>query len=213
MKIVAIGFSVTVFVIATVVTWSAWSSKDADALSIGSFIILAFTLIMLVWYAYDTNSIARVTRERWMREGILSTTYSMELTGEKGQSGRTMFRVHNPTTLVVRARISCNFRLYGDPIEADPLYDGQETWLIFPQQVSQGWFDIQSLLQKKGKNVAVMIQEYTPANWKEQFTMDLELEFRDELGEQRKLPTRRHYFDFDRWAWIPQLAEARSRKS
>jgi hypothetical protein len=136
-------------VIATVVAWSAWSSKDADALSIGSFIILAFTLIMLVWYAYDTNSIARVTRERWMREGILSTTYSIELTGEKGQSGRTMFRVHNLTTLVVRTRISCNFRLYGDPIEADPLYDGQETWLIFPQQVSQGWFDIQSLLQKK----------------------------------------------------------------
>lgn len=33
------------------------------------------------------------------------------------------------------------------------------------------------------------------------------LEFWDELDMRRKLPPRRHYFDFERWAWIPQLAE------
>ena len=96
------------------------------------FIVLGsifLTLIVLVWYAYDTNSIARVTRERWMREGVLGTTYSMELVGQKGEPGRTLFRIHNPSTLVVRARVACNFRIYGEPVGADPLYDGKETWL------------------------------------------------------------------------------------
>jgi hypothetical protein len=182
MKKVAIGFAVCVFAIVTVITWCEWPTKNA--LSLGNFIILALTLIVLVWYAYDTNSIARVTRERWMREGVLSTTYSMELIGEKGQAGRTLFRIHNPSTLIVRAKVACNFRLYGDPITADPLYDGKDIWLAFPQQTSQGWFEIESLLQKKGKDVAAMIAEYTPDNRKNQFTMDLELEFWDELGTQ-----------------------------
>jgi hypothetical protein len=35
----------------------------------------------------------------------------------------------------------------------------------------------------------------------------LSLEFWDELGARRTLPSRHHYFDFDRWAWIPELAE------
>ena len=144
-----------------------------------------------------------------MREGVLSTTYSMELMEDKGQPGRTLFRIHNPSILTVRATVACNFRVYGDPIEADPINDGKDTWLLFPQQVSQGWFEIDTLLQKKGKGVTAMIAECTPANREDQFTMDLELEFWDELGARRKLPARPHYFDFERWAWIPRLTEAR----
>ena len=52
-----------------------------------------------------------------------------------------------------------------------------------------------------------MVAECNPENRKEQLTMMLELEFWDELGARRKLPPRHHYFDFDRWLWIPQLAE------
>ena len=71
----------------------------------------------------------------------------------------------------------------------------------------QGWFEIESLLQSKGKSVAAMIAESTPANRHDQLTMLLDLEFWDELGARRRLPPRRHYFDFDRWAWIPHVTE------
>ena len=209
MKTLAIGFAAVVAIMVAVVGWKAVRSPDAAALSIGTFVILSLTLIVLVWYAYDTNSIARVTRERWMREEVLGTTYSMELVGQKGEPGRTLFRIHNPSTLVVRARVACNFRIYGEPVGADPLYDGKETWLLFPQQTSQGWFETESLVQKKGKSVATMIGECTATNRHEQLTMVLELEFWDELGARRRLPGRPHYFDFDRWAWIPRLAEIR----
>lgn len=206
-KWVAIAFAVAVLAVVTLVTWRALCVERPDVLAIGSFLVLALTLIVLVWYAYDTNTIARVTQERWMREGVLSTTYSIELVGEKGQAGRTLVRIHNPSTLIVRARVACNFRLYGQPVSAGDLYDGKDIWLLFPQQTSQGWFEIESLLQKKGKNVATMIGECNPENRKEQLTMLLKLEFWDELGARRKLPARHHYFDFDRWLWIPQLAE------
>lgn len=207
MKKVAIGFTVLVLGFGAFVVWSVLSSPSRDLLAIGNFVILALTLITLVVYAYDTNSIARVSSERWKREGVLTTTYEIVITGTKGEPGRTLFRIHNPSTLVVRAKVMCNFRLYGDPITADPPYSGMEIWFVFPQQISQGWFEIEALLQKKGKTVAAMLGERTPANCSNQFTMNLELEFRDELGERRTLPARQHYFDFDAWNWIPVLTQ------
>lgn len=207
MKKIAIAFAISVLLIAGFFTWRAWCWDDANILAIGNFVVLSLTLVVLVLYAYDTNAIARVTQQRWMREGVLSTTYSLQLIGEKGQAGRTLVQIHNPSTLVVRARVAFNFRIYGEPVTAGPLYDGNEVWLLFPQQMSQGWFEIESLLQMKGKTVAAMMAECTPSNRKDQLTMLLELEFWDELNARRKLPPRRHYFDFERWAWIPQLAE------
>jgi hypothetical protein len=207
MKKLAIAFVVAVLLIAVLITWKSWCSPNADILAIGNFLVLTLTLVVLIWYAYDTNSIARITQHRWLREGVLGTTYSLQLVGDKGQVGRTLVQLHNPSTLIVRAKINFNFRVYGQPVTAGALYDGNEVWLLFPQQMSQGWFEIESLLQKNGKTVAAMIEECTGANRKDQLTMELELEFWDELDERRKLPARVHYFDFERWAWIPQLAE------
>lgn len=207
MKAVSIGFVALVLVLAAVVSWKSWGAPETTALELGSFIVLAFTLIVLTWYAYDTNSIARITRDRWMREGVLATTYSIELVGEKGQAGRTLVRIHNPSTPVVRAKVNFNFRVYGESVELKPLYDGNETWLIFPQQLSQGWFEVEDIVQRKGKTVTAMIAERTPVNREDRLSAILELEFSDELGAKRKLPARPHYFDFDRWAWIPRLAD------
>ena len=207
MKALAIGFAICITLITTAVIWTAMSSNDARALNIGSFLILSLTLVVLVWYAYDTNSLARVTRERWMREGGLSTSYNMQLIGEKGDPGRTLFQLHNPSTLIVRAKVACNFRVYDQPVSWGPAYDGEENWVMLPHQMIQGWFDIDPLLKKKGKSVASMIAERTPENQFTQLTMALELEFWDELGTRRKLPPCAHYFDFERWAWIPHITE------
>jgi hypothetical protein len=73
-KAIAIAFAACVCVAVIVVVCATWPPNDPLALA--SFVVLALTLMVLVWYAYDTNSIARVTRERWSREGVLSTTYS-----------------------------------------------------------------------------------------------------------------------------------------
>ena len=205
MKKIVIGFALSVLLITVFISWYSWS--ESNALAIGNLVILSLTLIVLSWYALDTNSIARVTQARWLREGVLGTTYNMHLVGTKGDAGKTVFQLHNPSPLVVHARVNCNFRIYGDPVEYHPLYAGKERWLLFPQQTHQGWFDLDTLLQKKGKKVAAITEEYTPANCQNQLTMFLELEFSDELGATRKLPGRSHYFDFNRWAWIPNLSE------
>jgi hypothetical protein len=97
--------------------------------------------------------------------------------------------------------------VYGHPVFAGRLYDGKENWLLFPQQQSQGWFEVESLLRQQGKTVAAMQAEVTEENRKQQLTIVLELTFSDEFGATRTLPPRPHYFDFTRWAWIPSLGE------
>lgn len=209
MKRVATAFALLVTVITILITGCALIQPKVDLLAVGNFFVLSLTLVVLVWYAHDTHVMAKLTQERWMRDAVLSTTYEMSLLEEK-QIGRTLFRIHIPGTLVVRAKVSCNLKVYGQPVHTEPLYDGRDVWLVFPQQMSQGWFDIQALIKEKGKDIATMLSETTPENRKQQFTMDLELEFSDELGGNRKLPRRHHYFDFERWAWIPQLSDSRS---
>jgi hypothetical protein len=199
-------FSVAVAIAAGLTVRAAWPCSDP--LKFGSFILSALTLVALAWYTYDTNQMARITRERWMRDAVLSTTYSLDLTGTPGDVGKTLLKLVNPSTLIVRARVKCNFAVYGVATKYGPLYDGEETWLVFPQQYSQGWFEVETILRSRGKTVSAMLSERTDANAKEQLTALLELEFWDELGNRRELPRRRHYFDFNlkHWGWIPSLS-------
>jgi hypothetical protein len=207
MKKLAVWFSVAVGLVAGIFVWLGFRQATVDVVAIGSFVVLTLTLLVLVWYAYDTNAIARVTAERWNREGVLGAIYGLELVGERGDAGRTLVRIHNSSSLVVRAVLNCDFKVYGQKVSAGSLYDGQDRWVVFPQQASQGWFEIDSLLQQKGKNVSSVLAETTASNRQLQLTMNLSISFEDELGAVRNLPTRPHYFDFERWAWIPRLGE------
>lgn len=187
----------------TVYITSSWDINTA------SFLILTFTLIALVFYAYHTFSIASVNKAKWERESIARATYSMEMATQRDRfRDRTLFRLTNLSDVVVRAKVQCNFRIYGDRVvSAHDEFEGKSIWIIFPQQMSQGWFELSPLLTKKGKMVDQMIEETSVDNEKEQLTMDLEIEFRDELGNIRTLPSRKHYFKFEatEFKWIPVL--------
>ena len=131
----------------------------------------------------------------------------MEETNDKGGEGRILFGINNPSTLLIRAKVRCNFMVYNVPVEYNDDFNGKNTWYIFPQQISQGWYEINRLLNNRGKTIEDMCQEYSDNNRDKQLTMDLEIEFIDELENPRKLPSRKHYFAFNDWRWIPVLTK------
>jgi hypothetical protein len=102
---------------------------------------------------------------------VLSATYGIQLIGVKGEAGRTLVVLNNPSSLLVRARFGGDFRVYGEQVLAGALYDGKDVRLLFPQQSRKGWFEVESLLRREGKTVAVMMNECTPANRMEQLTV------------------------------------------
>lgn len=208
MKKIAISFALSVAAICIYIAWQELASPTPNLVNLGNFIVLSMTLVVLVWYAYDTNTIAKITQKRWEKEGVLATTYNISMPGASvGDVGHTIFQLSNTSLLLVRAKVNFNFKLYGLPVSAGGLYNGSQNWLLYPQQMSQGWFDIESLVKQQGKSITTMQAEFSEENRKLQLTMLLELTFWDELGTTRTLPPRPHYFDFQRWAWIPSLGE------
>lgn len=176
-------------------------------IAVANLIIISITVIVLLIYAYDTHTIATVSQKQWERSSILGTTYEMEAIQAELGDVHTLFRIHNPSTLLVKAKVRCNLRVYDEPIDCSPDYNGKNTWYVFPQQINHGWFALNELLTKKGKTVQNMRTEMTPENRSHQLTIDLEIYFCDEEDNKRSLPSRRHFFDFAESRWIPQLTQ------
>ncbi len=193
-------------VVLAVVSW-ALSTPGTTPLEIGTFFVLSVTLIVLIFYTYSTHTLAAIERDRWRRESVLGTTYIMEMPDPKFDNslGRTLFKISNPSTLVVYAKIWCNFSVNGTPVEYHDDFNGRRSWCVFPGQVSQGWFEIAPLAEKAGTSMPKLKAERTPANSDSQLTMNMRIEFRDELGNKRQLPPRKEFFDFLEGRWIPIL--------
>ena len=184
--------------------YSLWRDST-QSLQAGALVILAITLAVLIVYAWDTRRIANATEQKWEEERRPKLLYEMPLARQDARDEKVMFRLINPSNYFVKARVNLNFKIYGDPVEYHPIYDGKEIWLVYPGQMSQGWYSIGTLLGKKGKTSEQMLQERTESNKTQQLTCDLQIDFTSETGYSRQYPPRHHYFDFERWAWIPDL--------
>ena len=208
MKVAVSIFALACVLICVLVVWVELRGPNPNYVNLGSLAVLTLTLVVLIWYAYDTNTIARATHERWVREGVLATTYDLSMPGASvGDNARTTFRLTNTSPLVVWARVDFAFKVGDTAVSAGAIYDGSERWVVFPHQTSQGWFEVSDLLRQAQSSISEARAQTTEANFKEQLTMTLSLSFTDELGVSRTLPSRPHYFDFKRWAWIPRLGE------
>lgn len=196
-----------VMVVASAILYRSFSNCQINIIEKGTFIVLTITLVALIRYAYDTYRIANIAESRWERENILKATYYMEGSNDKGGSGRILFGINNPSILMLRAKIKCNFKVYNVPVEYSDDFNGVNTWYVFPQQISQGSYEIEPMLIKNGKTIEDMCREYGETNREQQLTMDLEIIFRDELNNERILPSRKVYFAFNDWRWVPVLTK------
>jgi hypothetical protein len=190
---------------AVIIVCKSINRPDIKILEIGNFIVLSLTLVALIFYAHDTYRLASIGQSKWEKENILNATYEMVGINDLGGAGRILFRITNPSTLIIRAKVWAEFKVYGVPVDPGGDFNGTKIWLVFPQQTSQGWYEISSLIAQQGKTPQKMQSEYDSNNRTTQLTLDLTIEFRDELGNERKLPTRKHYFAFNDWTWIPVL--------
>jgi hypothetical protein len=174
-------------------------------LEIGMFAVTALTFVALVIYANDTNRMARISQSKWERETLLDATYEMVGPLEGTPMAKVIFKLHNPSRMIIRAKVWAEFKVYGIPVDPGDPYNGTNVWILYPQQVSQGWYSIEDLLSKQGKSISQMRAESTSQNEKVQLTMDLTIESRDEQKNSRKLPKRSHFFSFENKTWVPDL--------
>lgn len=182
----------------TIILSGKWNTQNA------TLVVIALTLITLIFYTAATHSIASLDKSRWELENKCKAFYYMKTNEDNEDS--ILFGIINESILVMRAKVNCNFKIYGEEVEYSDDYNGRNTWYIFPHHSSQGHFEISKLLSKKEKTVPNMIEKRDETNREDQLSMELDIKFRDEYGNDRALPKRRHFFDFKRMRWIPIIA-------
>lgn len=182
------------------------SDLSADYVQVGTLVLLAGTLVGLVIYANDTNRMTKIQEDRWEAETIPVLYYGIKLINSQDRS-RWFFSLTNPSPkYFIEAWVNLNLKVYGEAVEYGDDYNGTNKWILFPNQISNGWFSIDGILGKKGKSFSQMKEKRTNDNVREQLTMDLECKLRcKETGKSRDVPRRRHYFDFKGGVWVPEL--------
>ena len=58
-------------------------------------------------------------------------------TDDKDGTGRILFRLNNPSTLIIRAKVCCEFKVYGTSVNCASPYNGTEIWV---SGVNSWWF-------------------------------------------------------------------------
>lgn len=201
---IIIKFALFIIVAIVILSISLDSYLCSDTFTnAGQFIVFAFTLIVLIIYAYDTHRIANATEQKWEEE--LKPKLSYEMFMNTMDEDDVIFRLTNSTDYFIEVIVNCNLKVYGEDVSYPGAYDGSEKWRVFPHQISQGHFSIESVLSKKGKSRQEMAAESTTENETVQMTMDLEIQFENETGRKREYPPRRHYFVFSKGVWVPEL--------
>ena len=168
-------------------------------------LILAITLIVLIVYAIDTNRIANVSEKKWEAEITPKLTRDLQTVNPASRDPRTAFALTNHTNYFIEATVNFNFKVYGEKVGFPGPFDGSEIWECLPYRTANNPFRIDEVHAKKGKTIAQMISERNADNRCTQLTMEEEIMFQNELGRSGRIPSRRWYFDFERWPWIPFL--------
>jgi hypothetical protein len=124
-KFVLWGIVALIVLFSGIIVITSISHSEIDFLERGTFIVLSLTLIALVFYAYDTNLIASIGQSRWERESVLNATYEMVGINDSGGAGRILFRITNPSTLLIRAKVWAEFKVYGVSVDPGGAFNGR----------------------------------------------------------------------------------------
>ncbi len=207
------------FLILTGSVWFTWQfyqeayGEDAERISATTFLVLSVTLAVLVYYTYETYRIAETDKNMWELEIMPSGIPVIEMHKVPTQrySDRVNFALKNTSKFAWWARVWCNFRIYDrrvDSLGEDfDGFNGKRKWMVYPEEISCSFFEIEPLLSTQGKTLEKMRAERTQDNRKIQLTMDLEIELKNEKGKERRYPPRHYFFDFYDWNWVPLVTE------
>ncbi len=191
--LISCGATILVIVIIIINLVTCWLQQ-------GTFIILSFTLLAVIWYTYFTYQLA-VKKEQPVV--VASIHYIPE---------QRDVRVHvaNRSNRYAETRVWIEVRVYGQNTALGPDYNGQTTWHLTPQFEIEGHFPLDKPLQQLGKDFSTMRREANEENLTRQFQLSLRVEWKDEEGKIGKYPEHLWYFDFKANNFVYQVGGFRS---
>ena len=175
--------------------------KCSEFNSNSNLLLVALTTVFLLFYMIDNHKIACATEEGLLEAKRPQIGFEIEAKSA-GPDFHTFVRVINHSNFFCNVFVSLNMRIYGQTIKHSPKYDGEEPWLLLPKQITGGWFSINELLNKVGKNLqeVAVDKSYEQSN---KITIDLTIRAKGITGGETNYPSLHWYFQISpKVAWI-----------
>ncbi len=191
-----------------------------------TMVILAITLIVIMFYTVETHKMAkateqssRVARDVYIesQKPIISCSimsgkiyYGSRINLEKNKPERakeleldTRVIVKNHSKFNAQVWVNLNLKVYGKLVVIGPEYCGDKPWNLTSYQEVNGHFGIERhVLSKVGKTADQMKTERNDDNKTRQLTMDIQVEYQGRMGPRLSNPKQYWYFDFEKNTWV-----------
>jgi len=161
----------------------------------GTFIVLSFTLLAVIWYTYFTYRLA-VKKEQ---PTVVATIQYLR------QARDVRIPLLNPTNMYAATRVWVEVKVYGQATSLGPDYSGESVWHLTPQFSIEGHFSLEKPLKQVGKDFNTMVMEANNENVTRQLRLSLKVEWMDEEGKAGGYPEHLWYFDFKRDGFVYQV--------
>ncbi len=218
--------AIIVFVITLLFAYFSYEKKEGFA-DIGTLLILGFTLVALIFYAFSTYEIAEVDKKTYEESKLPVVSLIISPEPKIILNYDTRVLMQNFSNYNLQAFMKLNLKVNGKPIEVGGAYSGDEAWFLTAQQQINGHFYIGDVLKKAGTDVAETKKDFLPENVKKQLCMSIEVYYRgvtreydsseswphknknpkykDSYTKWLGNPPQKWYFDFSRDVWVYDL--------
>jgi len=219
-------FAIIVFIITVLFAYFSYEKQEEFA-DIGTLLILGFTLVALIFYAFSTYEIAEVDKKTYEESHLPVISLGISPRPKVKAKYDTRVIMTNLSSYNLQAFVKLNLKVNGKQIEYGGAYSGEETWFLTAQQQINGHFYIVDVLKKAGTDVAKMKREFSPENVRKQLSMAIDVYYRGATKEYYSSetwphksenpkykesytlwlgnPTQKWYFDFSRNVWVYDL--------
>ncbi len=138
-------------------TIKGFQSENVEYVSIGTLIILALTLIILLQYAYDTNRLANITQDFNLTPKVMHKLTSTLLSPNEYDIG---FDLLNQSSFYVNAFVNVELKCYNDCITIpNDVYYGKRPWILPPNAFVHGHFRLNDNLLKSSNRTITELKQ------------------------------------------------------
>jgi hypothetical protein len=185
---------VSVIVISLLFTVLSFHQQPVNHVGIGSLIVLATTLIVLMIYAYDTRRIANLQERFYLTPNVVN---HVTATDEGNDSFDIGFDLINHSSFYVETTVNITLKCYDDEIHLpNEVYHGAHPWSLPPHGYLHGHFKLNNdVLSQANHTISELRQrEEDPL----MLTLRSNIECTSDHGIPLRIPEVKYHFVFDR---------------
>ena len=127
--------------------------------------ILGITVIVILWYTWETSQIRKAEQEiAEVNKALLLKSYhpavGYSIFTNKNVPYDTRIRLVNVSEVGAAVQLNCNLKIDGEPIkDFSPAYEGKEYWNLQIREEKEGHFSVLDLYLKSGLITAKEIEK------------------------------------------------------